>query len=183
VVGEQAAGEPQLGVGGDAEPGPAVDLLGQTHPGGSPAEGVLGELEGVLDVKAVDVGPPAAGVQRSGWSVRAAWSAAIPASRAAGVRRTPQPHGPYWQWSTNINGRTVTRRLTERRAALYREWIANDRRGQGAQQGGPLAIGGVPAATGRRGLVHLVDEARYSRTCRQPQTGMIFRPGADVPGC
>jgi hypothetical protein len=27
------------------------------------------------------------------------------------------------------------------------------------------------------------DKARYSRTCRQPQTGMIFRPVADVPGC
>ena len=33
MVGEQAAGEPQLGVGGDDEPGPAVGLLGQTHPG------------------------------------------------------------------------------------------------------------------------------------------------------
>jgi hypothetical protein len=56
---------------------------------------------------------------RSGWSVRAAWSAATPAaaSRAAGVRRTPPSRmGPYWQWSANINGRTVTRRLTERQA-------------------------------------------------------------------
>jgi hypothetical protein len=26
-------------------------------------------------------------------------------------------------------------------------------------------------------------QARYSRKCRQPQTGMIFRPVADVPGC
>ena len=33
MVGEQVAGEPQLGVGGDDEPGPAVGLLGQTTRG------------------------------------------------------------------------------------------------------------------------------------------------------
>jgi hypothetical protein len=25
----------------------------------------------------------------------------------------PQPHGPYYQWTTKNNGKTVTRRLTE----------------------------------------------------------------------
>jgi hypothetical protein len=39
----------------------------------------------------------------------------------------PQPHGPYYQWSTKINGKTVTRRLNETEAELYQEWIANDR--------------------------------------------------------
>lgn len=39
----------------------------------------------------------------------------------------PQRHGPYWQWTAKINGKTVTRRLTEREATLYQEWIANDR--------------------------------------------------------
>jgi len=39
----------------------------------------------------------------------------------------PQPHGPYYQWTAKINGKTVTRRLTEREAELYQEWIANDR--------------------------------------------------------
>ncbi len=39
----------------------------------------------------------------------------------------PQPHGPYYQWTAKINGNTVTRRLTEREAGLYQEWIANDR--------------------------------------------------------
>ena len=39
----------------------------------------------------------------------------------------PQPHGPYYQWTAKINGKTVTRRLTENEADLYREWIANDR--------------------------------------------------------
>lgn len=40
----------------------------------------------------------------------------------------PQRHGPYWQWTAKINGKTVTRRLTQRQAELYQEWIANDRK-------------------------------------------------------
>lgn len=40
----------------------------------------------------------------------------------------PQPHGPYWQWTAKINGKTVTRRLTEHQASLYTEWIGNDRK-------------------------------------------------------
>jgi hypothetical protein len=37
----------------------------------------------------------------------------------------PRPHGPYWQWSTAVGGKTITRRITEEQAALYKEWIAN----------------------------------------------------------
>jgi hypothetical protein len=40
----------------------------------------------------------------------------------------PRPHGPYWQWTAKVNGKTVTRRLSTREAELYQEWIANDRR-------------------------------------------------------
>jgi hypothetical protein len=40
----------------------------------------------------------------------------------------PQLHGPYWQWTAKVNGKTVNRRLTQREAELYQEWIANDRR-------------------------------------------------------
>jgi hypothetical protein len=40
----------------------------------------------------------------------------------------PQPHGPYYQWTAKVTGKTVTRRLTESEADLYQEWIANDRR-------------------------------------------------------
>jgi hypothetical protein len=40
----------------------------------------------------------------------------------------PQPHGPYYQWTAKINGKTVTRRLSKSEAELYQEWIANDRR-------------------------------------------------------
>lgn len=39
----------------------------------------------------------------------------------------PKLHGPYWHWSTKVNGKTVNRRLNEREAALYNEWIDNDR--------------------------------------------------------
>ena len=40
----------------------------------------------------------------------------------------PRLHGPYWQWTAKVEGKTVTRRLSEREARLYMEWIANDRR-------------------------------------------------------
>lgn len=40
----------------------------------------------------------------------------------------PERHGPYYQWSRAVGGKTVSRRLSEEEAALYREWIANRRR-------------------------------------------------------
>ena len=40
----------------------------------------------------------------------------------------PQLHGPYWQWTAKVYGKTVNRRLTQREAGLYQEWIDNDRR-------------------------------------------------------
>lgn len=40
----------------------------------------------------------------------------------------PQPHGPYYQWTAKVNGKTVNRRLTQEQAALYQTWIDNDRR-------------------------------------------------------
>lgn len=39
----------------------------------------------------------------------------------------PQPHGPYYQWTAKVNGKTVNRRLTPQQAALYQTWIDNDR--------------------------------------------------------
>lgn len=39
----------------------------------------------------------------------------------------PQRHGPYYQWTGKIDGKTITRRLSEREATLYQQWIANDR--------------------------------------------------------
>lgn len=40
----------------------------------------------------------------------------------------PRRHGPYYQWSRALAGKTVSRRLDERQAELYRDWIANRRR-------------------------------------------------------
>jgi hypothetical protein len=40
----------------------------------------------------------------------------------------PTLHGPYWQWTAKVNGKTVTKRLTAKEAQLYQEWIGNDRR-------------------------------------------------------
>ena len=40
----------------------------------------------------------------------------------------PQRHGPYYQWSRAIAGKTVSRRLNETEAELYQSWIDNRRR-------------------------------------------------------
>ncbi len=40
----------------------------------------------------------------------------------------PQLHGPYWQWSTSVNGKTVSRRLSDEERKLYQEWVDNRKR-------------------------------------------------------
>lgn len=40
----------------------------------------------------------------------------------------PQPHGPYYQWTAKVNGKTVNRRLSADEAELYQQWINNNRR-------------------------------------------------------
>ncbi len=39
----------------------------------------------------------------------------------------PQRHGPYYQYSRKVAGKTVSRRLTAEQAEQYRQWIANRR--------------------------------------------------------
>jgi len=39
----------------------------------------------------------------------------------------PQMHGPYWQWTAKVDGKTLTRRLSQTEAELYQGWIDNDR--------------------------------------------------------
>ena len=39
----------------------------------------------------------------------------------------PELHGPYWQWTAKVAGKTVNRRFTQAEAELYQEWIDNDR--------------------------------------------------------
>jgi hypothetical protein len=40
----------------------------------------------------------------------------------------PQLHGPYWQWSRAVAGKTITRRVTDEQVPLYQAWIDNRRR-------------------------------------------------------
>lgn len=40
----------------------------------------------------------------------------------------PRLHGPYWQWSTRVEGKTVTRRISREQARRYQAWIDNWRR-------------------------------------------------------
>lgn len=40
----------------------------------------------------------------------------------------PRPHGPYWQWTRKVAGKTITRRLTPQQSDRYQPWIDNDRR-------------------------------------------------------
>ena len=39
----------------------------------------------------------------------------------------PRPHGPYYQLTRKVAGKTVTTRLTQGQAARYADWIANQR--------------------------------------------------------
>ena len=40
----------------------------------------------------------------------------------------PKLHGPYYDWTRKVKGKTVTVRLTKEEADLLREWIANGRK-------------------------------------------------------
>lgn len=40
----------------------------------------------------------------------------------------PRLHGPYWLFTAKVNGKTVNKRLSEREAQLYQQWIDNDRK-------------------------------------------------------
>ena len=43
----------------------------------------------------------------------------------------PRPHGPYHQWTRKVDGKTVTRRLTEEQLQLYEPWFMEARRLRG----------------------------------------------------
>ena len=40
----------------------------------------------------------------------------------------PQLHGPYYQWTRKLNGKTQTRLLSAAQLARYRSWFENARR-------------------------------------------------------
>ena len=40
----------------------------------------------------------------------------------------PNLHGPYYEWTRKVTGKTVSVRLTPSQARLLKQWIANSRR-------------------------------------------------------
>ena len=40
----------------------------------------------------------------------------------------PVLHGPYWQWTRKLDGKTITRLVPEDQLADYRQWLGNHRR-------------------------------------------------------
>ena len=58
LVAGDGAGQAQLGVGGQHQPGPAVGLFGMTRPRGRPTERLLGKPDGVLQVEPANVRAP-----------------------------------------------------------------------------------------------------------------------------
>jgi hypothetical protein len=40
----------------------------------------------------------------------------------------PALHGPYWQWTRKIDGKTITRLVPDHQLNDYRQWIDNHRR-------------------------------------------------------
>jgi hypothetical protein len=42
--------------------------------------------------------------------------------------RSPELHGPYYQWTRKVRGKTVTVRVTKKEARLLADWINNGRR-------------------------------------------------------
>ena len=40
----------------------------------------------------------------------------------------PRRHGPYWQWTRKVQGKTVGGYLNKKEAREYQLWIDNDRR-------------------------------------------------------
>ena len=40
----------------------------------------------------------------------------------------PRLHGPYWQWTSKLKGKTVTRALSDEQVSRYRQWMDNAQR-------------------------------------------------------
>ena len=49
-----------------------------------------------------------------------------PSCRCMG--KPPRLHGPYYQWSYKLRGKTVSMRMTPEQAKLCEEWVENHRR-------------------------------------------------------
>jgi len=74
-----------------------------------------------LKASLVDLGP-----LRRGTVLRRFVSCGNPGCRCHA--NPPQLHGPYYEWSRKVKGKTVTVRVTKEQARLLKQWIANARR-------------------------------------------------------
>ena len=63
---------------------------------------------------------------RPGSLVRRFMPCGNPSCRCMG--RPPRLHGPYYQWSHKVAGRTVTLRLSADQAKLCQQWVSNHKR-------------------------------------------------------
>lgn len=69
-----------------------------------------------------------AALDRSGWFVRGSLLKVFNRCGNPSCRCKADPpklHGPYWQWSRKVAGKTVSGRLTDAQAEVVRGWIAN----------------------------------------------------------
>ncbi len=65
------------------------------------------------------------GLLRRGSLVRRFMPCGKPSCRCQAT--PPQLHGPYYQWTRKVRGKTVTVRLTAPQAERVRDWIENGR--------------------------------------------------------
>jgi hypothetical protein len=66
------------------------------------------------------------GFVRPGSLVRRFMPCGNPACRCMG--KPPRLHGPYYQWSSKIAGKTRTIRLSEEQARLCQQWVRDHKR-------------------------------------------------------
>lgn len=101
--GDERAGKAELGVGGDHQPGPAVGRRRVAQAGPGPAEGLLEQTEGVLQVEAAEERLPAA----------------VDVGRAGTGTRPPQPDRPVHPAAGQLlDGEPDHRAFEERQLAV-----------------------------------------------------------------
>jgi hypothetical protein len=95
----------------------------------------------------------------------------------------PRLHGPYWHFTAKVDGKTVNKRLSDREAHLYEEWIGNDRKVRDllakmralAAQAAPLILAEEPPTPGE-------SDGRENKRRRSPESARRpSRRGAERP--
>jgi hypothetical protein len=67
-------------------------------------------------------------------SLRAELAQIGPVTRGSLGQVFNRGHGPYWQWTAKVEGKTVCRRVTGRALDIYREYTDNSRKLRGLVQ-------------------------------------------------